>query len=95
MDLCRVVIRKHITKDGMVAGEIEELKLPNTLKDFLVYKDTEHLPKSVVPNVTSRFPRLTALRSELRRSWLKRRATGNIQTIFDNHSATGSALEIS
>ena len=39
MDLCRRVIRQHITKDRIAAGKIEELNLPKTIKDYLAYKD--------------------------------------------------------
>ena len=39
MDLCRRVIRQHITKDRIATGKIEELNLPKTIKDYLAYKD--------------------------------------------------------
>jgi SPRY domain-containing SOCS box protein 1/4 len=39
MDLCRRVIRQHITKDRIAAGKIEDLNLPKTIKDYLAYKD--------------------------------------------------------
>lgn len=39
MDLCRRVIRQHITKDRIADGKIEDLNLPKTIKDYLAYKD--------------------------------------------------------
>jgi SPRY domain-containing SOCS box protein 1/4 len=39
MDLCRRVIRQRINKDRIEQGRIEELNLPNTIKDYLVYRD--------------------------------------------------------
>jgi len=39
MDLCRRVIRQHITKDRIAEGKIEDLNLPKTIKDYLAYKD--------------------------------------------------------
>ena len=39
MDLCRRVIRQHITKERIAAGKIEDLNLPKTIKDYLAYKD--------------------------------------------------------
>ena len=39
MDLCRRVIRQRISKDRIEQGRIEELNLPTTIKDYLVYRD--------------------------------------------------------
>lgn len=39
MDLCRRVIRQNINKERIEQGKIEELNLPNTIKDYLAYKD--------------------------------------------------------
>ena len=41
MDLCRRVIRQRINKDRLEQGRIYELNLPNTIKDYLVYKDRD------------------------------------------------------
>ena len=41
MDLCRRVIRQRINKDRLEQGRINELNLPNTIKDYLVYKDRD------------------------------------------------------
>ena len=41
MDLCRRVIRQRINKDRLEQGRINELNLPNTIQDYLVYKDRD------------------------------------------------------
>ena len=37
MELCRGVIRQSLTKEAIEKGAVEELCLPNTIKNFLTY----------------------------------------------------------
>lgn len=39
MDLCRRVIRQNVGRDRIDQGKIQELNLPNTIKEYLAYKD--------------------------------------------------------
>ena len=42
MSLCRHTVRQTLSKSGIEQRKIEELNLPNTIKDFLQYKDNAH-----------------------------------------------------